>query len=197
MCHGVTQRLSRYVSGIMSVSTPLLDTIEPDEAPIAPPRSAGNASSQNAMQTVVLTPSHRTSNPAMATTQSDAESGGSLIARLMWQYIDILMHVLGIAGIFRQVQVILARAAQRDSFYDVSQSSHPLALFFLYFFRIAAVSVYILCTRFTDNYVLAVSLLRSFDRGYPDIPDRQSSWSFSLYVRSSPSLPSDSCLCCC
>lgn len=40
----------------------------------------------------------------------------------------------GIAGIFRQ-------------------SSHPLALFFLYFFRIAAVATYMLCYYFVDNYV--------------------------------------------
>ncbi|GLB36332.1 hypothetical protein LshimejAT787_0306200 [Lyophyllum shimeji] len=42
----------------------------------------------------------------------------------------------GIAGIFRQ-------------------SAHPLALFFLYLFRIAAISVYVLCGFFTDNYVLS------------------------------------------
>ncbi|RXW18240.1 hypothetical protein EST38_g7617 [Candolleomyces aberdarensis] len=45
----------------------------------------------------------------------------------------------GIAGIFRQ-------------------SAHPLALFFLYFFKVAAISVYILCGWFTDNYVLSVAL---------------------------------------
>ncbi|KAG7450328.1 Golgi apparatus membrane protein TVP23 [Guyanagaster necrorhizus] len=42
----------------------------------------------------------------------------------------------GIAGIFRQ-------------------SAHPLALFFLFLFRIAAITVYILCGFFTDNYVLS------------------------------------------
>ncbi|KAL5535439.1 TVP23 [Sanghuangporus sanghuang] len=42
----------------------------------------------------------------------------------------------GIAGIFRQ-------------------SSHPLVLFFLYFFRITALAVYILSGIFTDNYVLS------------------------------------------
>ncbi|KAF9015342.1 hypothetical protein BDQ17DRAFT_1295103 [Cyathus striatus] len=42
----------------------------------------------------------------------------------------------GIAGIFRQ-------------------SAHPLALFFLFFFRIAAIAVYILCGWFTNNYVLS------------------------------------------
>ncbi|KAG9002123.1 Golgi apparatus membrane protein tvp23 [Tulasnella sp. JGI-2019a] len=35
------------------------------------------------------------------------------------------------------------------------QSSHPLALFCLYFFRITAIAVYILCGLFTDNYVLS------------------------------------------
>jgi len=42
----------------------------------------------------------------------------------------------GIAGIFRQ-------------------SAHPLALFFLFLFRIAAIAVYILCGFFTDNYVVS------------------------------------------
>ncbi|KAK0208566.1 Golgi apparatus membrane protein TVP23 [Desarmillaria ectypa] len=35
------------------------------------------------------------------------------------------------------------------------QSAHPLALFFLFLFRIAAITVYILCGFFTDNYVLS------------------------------------------
>jgi hypothetical protein len=62
----------------MSVSTPLLETIEPDEPTVRPPRSAGNNdSAQNALQTVVLTPTHRASQQ-MATTHSDAESGSSL-----------------------------------------------------------------------------------------------------------------------
>ncbi|KAJ7695136.1 hypothetical protein B0H17DRAFT_1056548 [Mycena rosella] len=42
----------------------------------------------------------------------------------------------GIAGIFRQ-------------------SAHPLALFFLFFFRTAAIAVYLLSGFFTDNYVLS------------------------------------------
>ncbi|KAF8196678.1 DUF846-domain-containing protein [Mycena galopus ATCC 62051] len=42
----------------------------------------------------------------------------------------------GIAGIFRQ-------------------SSHPLALFFLFFFRIAAITVYLFSGFLTDNYVLS------------------------------------------
>ncbi|KAF8807580.1 Golgi apparatus membrane protein TVP23 [Phlegmacium glaucopus] len=46
----------------------------------------------------------------------------------------------GISGIFRQ-------------------SAHPLALFFLYFFRIAAIAVYILCGWFTSNYVLSTVLV--------------------------------------
>ncbi|KAH9898468.1 DUF846-domain-containing protein [Cubamyces lactineus] len=35
------------------------------------------------------------------------------------------------------------------------QSAHPLVLFFLYFFRIAAITVYILCGFFISNYVLS------------------------------------------
>ncbi|EIW86547.1 Golgi apparatus membrane protein TVP23 [Coniophora puteana RWD-64-598 SS2] len=53
----------------------------------------------------------------------------------------------GIAGIFRQ-------------------SAHPAVLFFLYFFRIAAIAVYVLCGLFTDNYVVStvvVVVLLSMD----------------------------------
>jgi len=46
----------------------------------------------------------------------------------------------GIAGIFRQ-------------------SAHPVALFFLFFFRIAAISVYILCGWFTNDYVLSTVIV--------------------------------------
>ncbi|KAJ3506062.1 hypothetical protein NLJ89_g7082 [Agrocybe chaxingu] len=46
----------------------------------------------------------------------------------------------GIAGIFRQ-------------------SAHPMALFFLYFFRTAAILVYILCGWFTSNYVLSTVIV--------------------------------------
>ncbi|KAI0669966.1 DUF846-domain-containing protein [Trametes maxima] len=35
------------------------------------------------------------------------------------------------------------------------QSTHPLVLFFLYFFRLAAITVYILCGFFISNYVLS------------------------------------------
>ncbi|KAL0580290.1 Golgi apparatus membrane protein tvp23 [Marasmius crinis-equi] len=46
----------------------------------------------------------------------------------------------GIAGIFRQ-------------------STHPIALFFLYFFRIAAIVLYILAETVVDNYVLSTVLV--------------------------------------
>jgi len=36
------------------------------------------------------------------------------------------------------------------------QSSHPLALLCLYFFKIGAIATYILCGLFTDNYVLSI-----------------------------------------
>ncbi|ORY23347.1 hypothetical protein BCR39DRAFT_549346 [Naematelia encephala] len=38
-------------------------------------------------------------------------------------------------------------------------SSHPLSLAFLYFFRSAAIAVYVLCGLFTDNYVLSIVLV--------------------------------------
>jgi len=110
----------------MSASTPLLDTIEPDEEIFT-----GNISSKpTTRQTpVVLTPTnHATaSQQAMASTPSDAESG--------------------IAGILRQ-------------------SAHPLALLFLFLFRIAAIAVYILCGWVTSNFVLsavAVVVLLAMD----------------------------------
>jgi hypothetical protein len=42
-------------------------------------------------------------------------------------------------------------------------SSHPMVLAALYFFRSAALAVYVLCGLFTDNYVLSVSRRDSFD----------------------------------
>ncbi|KAJ4486355.1 Golgi apparatus membrane protein TVP23 [Lentinula aciculospora] len=105
----------------MSVSTPLLDTIEPDEHPV---EVSGNISSaknnSNARKPVVLTPTNRAQASQMATTESDAESG--------------------IAGIFRQ-------------------SAHPMALFFLYFFRISAITVYVISGFLTDNYVLSTVMV--------------------------------------
>ncbi|OXG11212.1 cytoplasmic protein [Cryptococcus neoformans Tu401-1] len=38
----------------------------------------------------------------------------------------------------------------------LKQSSHPMALAFLYLFRSAAIAVYVLCGLFTDNYVLSI-----------------------------------------
>ncbi|RDB29601.1 Golgi apparatus membrane protein TVP23 [Hypsizygus marmoreus] len=99
----------------MSVSTPLLDTIEPDEPSEVRSGNINSSKNTNTRAPVVLTPTSRNADQ-MATTENDAESG--------------------IAGIFRQ-------------------SAHPMALFFLFFFRIAAISVYILCGFFTDNYVLS------------------------------------------
>jgi len=46
----------------------------------------------------------------------------------------------GIAGMFRQ-------------------SAHPVTLFFLYFFRMAAVVVYVLCGWFTNDYVLSTVIV--------------------------------------
>ncbi|KIK78229.1 hypothetical protein PAXRUDRAFT_834664 [Paxillus rubicundulus Ve08.2h10] len=61
--------------------------------------------------------------------------------------LDLNNAETGIAGIFKQ-------------------SAHPAALFCLYFFRIAAIAVYILCGLFTNNYVLstvAVVVLLAMD----------------------------------
>ncbi|KAF9480066.1 DUF846-domain-containing protein [Pholiota conissans] len=104
----------------MSVSQPLLDTIEADDPSIAPTgRMSSTPTAQNARPPVVLTPAAR-STGQMANTEGDAESG--------------------IGAIFRQ-------------------SSHPLALFFLYFFRIGAIAVYVLSEWFTTNFVLTTVIV--------------------------------------
>ena len=91
----------------MSVSAPLLDTIEPDELNDAPSGNISDSRNTNARQPVVLTPTTR--REQMATTASDAESGMS------FQILSILScsyhRTTGIAGIFRQVRrVVCARA---------------------------------------------------------------------------------------
>ncbi|KAF8203098.1 Golgi apparatus membrane protein TVP23 [Pholiota molesta] len=103
----------------MSVSQPLLDTIEADEPTTGPTGRMGSSPNQNARTPVVLTPTARSSGQ-MANTEGDAESG--------------------IGAVFRQ-------------------SSHPLALFFLYFFRIAAIAVYVLSGWFTTNFVLTTVIV--------------------------------------
>ncbi|KAH9946679.1 Golgi apparatus membrane protein TVP23 [Amylocystis lapponica] len=106
----------------MSVATPLLQTIEPDDdIPEQVPLSGNiNGATSQASQPktpVVLTPGSRSrATEAMASTPGDAESG--------------------ISGILRQ-------------------SAHPLVLLVLYLFRISAITVYILCGFFTDNFVLS------------------------------------------
>lgn len=57
----------------MSVATPLLDTIEPDEPTEAPSGNIHNSKSKNARPPVVLTPTTR--QEQMATTAGDAEAG--------------------------------------------------------------------------------------------------------------------------
>ncbi|QRV91223.1 Golgi apparatus membrane protein TVP23 [Ceratobasidium sp. AG-Ba] len=42
---------------------------------------------------------------------------------------------------------------------ELPQSSHPMVLFVLYLLRIAAITVYILCGFFTDNYVLSTVIV--------------------------------------
>ncbi|KAJ8469141.1 hypothetical protein ONZ45_g16993 [Pleurotus djamor] len=90
----------------------------------------------------------------------------------------------GIAGIFRQ-------------------SAHPLALFFLFIFRITAIVVYIMCGWVTDNYVLStvvVVVLLAMDfwncrnvsgRTLVD-EDGESYWVFESRDPSRPANPIDS-----
>lgn len=63
----------------MSVATPLLQTIEPDE-PTEPSQPVSgninsNASNTRRAEPVILTPTNRATQGAMATNPGDAESG--------------------------------------------------------------------------------------------------------------------------
>jgi hypothetical protein len=46
----------------------------------------------------------------------------------------------------------------------LSQSAHPVALIFLYLFRVAAIATYLLCGFFSSSYVFSVSVLRLLER---------------------------------
>ncbi|KAF7791918.1 hypothetical protein EIP86_002944 [Pleurotus ostreatoroseus] len=57
-------------------------------------------------------------------------------------------------------------ATQMASSAGDAEAAHPVALFFLFFFRTAAIAVYLLCGFFTENYVLStvvVVVLLSMD----------------------------------
>jgi hypothetical protein len=134
------------------MNTPLLDTIEPDEPSEAPqpqPKAATH-------KPVVLTPTNRATEQ-YASTSSDAESGAYDTRPKDPSSFDIrLAASLGIAGILRQVRKHTIRANRSHSRGENnSQSAHPIALMFLYFFRIAAIVMYILGGYF-NNYVLSV-----------------------------------------
>ncbi|KAF5336863.1 hypothetical protein D9611_003349 [Ephemerocybe angulata] len=110
----------------MSVAQPLLATIEPDEPALGGTiDGARPKSARPPPEPIVLTPTNR------STSNSGNSRGGQ--GQMATTEGDAES---GIAGIFRQ-------------------SAHPLALFFLYFFKLAAILVYILYGWFTDNYVLS------------------------------------------
>ena len=69
----------------------------------------------------------------------------------------MIRALLGIAGILRQVSAARVANACQETDHGTSQSAHPAVLFCLYFFRTAAIAVYILCGFFISNYVLSVS----------------------------------------
>ncbi|KAF8463034.1 hypothetical protein JB92DRAFT_3136634 [Gautieria morchelliformis] len=114
------------------VTAPLLDTIEPDEPNDSTfvPSGRINNSSAPARQQVVLTPTnHATAGnvPTSGDLEAVASSSKLSIGRCRVAYINRV---------------------------DV-QSSHPLALLFLYLFKVGAVATYILCGFITENYVLS------------------------------------------
>ncbi|KAL1760854.1 Golgi apparatus membrane protein TVP23 [Schizophyllum commune] len=148
----------------MSTTQPLLDnTIEPDE-PSAPQGNIEQNKPRNARAPVVLTPTERAQGGAMATNPSDAESGAPPLA-------------------MRLTNDVHYPPRKRDLDEPTSiarQSAHPLALAFLYGFRIAAIVVYLFCGIVTTNYVLAVD------------DDGESYWVFESRDPSRPANPIDS-----
>ena len=132
----------------MSTTQPLLDTIEPDEVNEAPPPSANTRAPP---APVVLTPGTR-STSQMAASSGDAEAGvphsfdgtakrTDLTCQVSRAYSDKWVHSASMLDVDSETSI---------------QSAHPIALFFLYFFRTAAIVVYLLCGFFTNNYVLSV-----------------------------------------
>lgn len=98
---------SRLLLTTMSVSQPLLDTIEADEPSLPRPVTSNASQAKNARTPVVLTPTNRTTHGTqMATTESDAESG--MYSFYSWVRITelIIIFGIGIAGIFRQVCLV-------------------------------------------------------------------------------------------
>jgi hypothetical protein len=143
-----------------SVKTPLLaETIEPDDPTPAVHGTIGSTPATTAtvskLAPVVLTPTTRATPNANAT-PAQLESGelatwscspsvcsadGPSLRRFGW-YLA--------AGEFSSPHLSTVVSHLRV------QSSHPVALLFLYLFRTGAIAVYVLCGWFTDNYVLSV-----------------------------------------
>lgn len=92
----------------MTVATPLLQTIEPDE-PSAPSQPVSGNINSNANNTrraepVTLTPTNGAAQGAMASDQGDAESGMTVdCLQLGYWALMRCEYLKGIAGIFRQV----------------------------------------------------------------------------------------------
>lgn len=94
----------------MSVSTPLLDTIEPDEPTVVPSGNINSTAKPTSRTPVVLTPSSRNVDQ-MASTDGDAESGTVILTLGEILHTDLL---IGIAGIFRQVSLSSPRVRSKS-----------------------------------------------------------------------------------
>lgn len=141
----------------MSVAQPLLETIEADEPTVSQTaRGAAALQPKTAREPVVLTPTTR-STGQMANTPGDAESGACYALTGILILTDHNVQVLALYSVKYDAVVLEPCIGEHLTNLNNSQSSHPLALFFLYFFRIAAVAVYILSGWFTENFVLTVS----------------------------------------
>ncbi|GJJ13791.1 hypothetical protein Clacol_008048 [Clathrus columnatus] len=128
----------------MSVNASLLHTIEPDEVdePVPSGRINGPTNSSR-REPVVLTPTNHTAGANSVlnsnATPNELESG--------------------LTGILKQSSHPLGFFVISICYGAVSDIIVDIALFFLYFFRVSAITTYILCGFFTDNYVLSTVIV--------------------------------------
>lgn len=158
----------------MSVNVPLLQTIEPDEAEA--PAPSGRISSplkSTRREPVVLTPTNHTSANALNSNATPNELEGGMCHHFHeWRFTIVQVYFSRViwnietggsgrsfesARGLRHVVVASFRYFSATlPFSDDISNLGDVALFFLYLFRIAAFTTYILCGFFTNNYVLSV-----------------------------------------
>jgi hypothetical protein len=124
----------------MSASQPLLETIEADDQ---------ERPSSNAQQKTNIAPTR------MAVAEGDAEQGMSF-GTPPWMICYLNYAPRHCRNISSSTSRIVFEIVDQSFIQANGQSAHPMALFCLYFFRIAAITVYMISGWFGDFYVLTV-----------------------------------------